>query len=550
MLKSLMSFQNKQRALMKGGPGSGRYPKGSGEEKSGGSAKEITGTYASPKSSPWGKPDQTDVLANGIFWVGTPGHGGMMISNKAAEQVLSPEAIAQGEKHGSFLAYEEDAQWAIPQLELQAQGIMPKDKMVEEDKLMGSLSRWNADYLEARGIKPVEKDYEYYKARKEDEKLRAEKSPDLIVSASSVEGKPEQTEVWTADGKKHIVEGYSTERERAGARGPRLSNTKRISTEEVKPGTPIHTKESKDLSEFMGLSAKTNDLSKGGPGSGRRPNIQATWDRAMVHPPVNQEDTEALNNPNKKFTSVRSSIVGEHRVYEVPKKEGGSTFTIAYKPSALFSAHGHREQPIGTFSDESGANRRIQEHKDAVIRDFNSSSKKRDKAIQDGDLKKGGAGSGRYPKGSGEDKGRPEPGKQYALTGGSGQPSIASGNTWKESEVKPVDEPKEEAPKPAEAPAEKPAEQSPDAKLAEQKAKMETMIDEFAKDPDVVQAVKQFESGVKTTKDNYGKYMAFLSPYAKNPVALHIISQAMMRAGGNANGIRSAMGLITGKAFN
>jgi len=31
---------------------------------------------------------------------------------------------------------------------------------------------------------------------------------------------------------------------------------------------------------------------------------------------------------------------------------------------------------------------------------------------------------------------RPEYGKQYSLTGGHGQPCIANGNSWKESEVK------------------------------------------------------------------------------------------------------------------
>jgi hypothetical protein len=36
------------------------------------------------------------------------------------------------------------------------------------------------------------------------------------------------------------------------------------------------------------------------------------------------------------------------------------------------------------------------------------------------------------------DKGMPEYGKQYALTGGSGTPSIMNGNTWAESEVKPA----------------------------------------------------------------------------------------------------------------
>ena len=34
------------------------------------------------------------------------------------------------------------------------------------------------------------------------------------------------------------------------------------------------------------------------------------------------------------------------------------------------------------------------------------------------------------------DKGKPEAGKVYSLTGGTGTPSIASGNTWSESEVK------------------------------------------------------------------------------------------------------------------
>ena len=34
------------------------------------------------------------------------------------------------------------------------------------------------------------------------------------------------------------------------------------------------------------------------------------------------------------------------------------------------------------------------------------------------------------------DKGKPEAGKLYSLTGGHGTPSIASGNTWAESEVK------------------------------------------------------------------------------------------------------------------
>ena len=38
------------------------------------------------------------------------------------------------------------------------------------------------------------------------------------------------------------------------------------------------------------------------------------------------------------------------------------------------------------------------------------------------------------------DKGKPEAGKLYSLTGGHGTPSIASGNTWAESEIKDADQ--------------------------------------------------------------------------------------------------------------
>lgn len=56
-------------------------------------------------------------------------------------------------------------------------------------------------------------------------------------------------------------------------------------------------------------------------------------------------------------------------------------------------------------------------------------------------IEKGGPGSGcQGPNcgrpGTGGDKGQPEPGKQYALTGGRDTPSIARGDTWAESEVK------------------------------------------------------------------------------------------------------------------
>ena len=43
---------------------------------------------------------------------------------------------------------------------------------------------------------------------------------------------------------------------------------------------------------------------------------------------------------------------------------------------------------------------------------------------------------GNYINFNGENMNKPEPNKLYALTGGTGKPCIANGNTWEESEVK------------------------------------------------------------------------------------------------------------------
>ena len=83
----------------------------------------------------------------------------------------------------------------------------------------------------------------------------------------------------------------------------------------------------------------------------------------------------------------------------------------------------------------------------------------------------------------------------------------------------------------------------------EQKIKVEGLIEEFSKDVDVLDFVNKTESGIKITKGNYGKYMAFLNSYVNDPTALYIISQALVRAGADSYGVSSALGLLTGEAF-
>ena len=75
---------------------------------------------------------------------------------------------------------------------------------------MRMLSSWHPDYLLDRSMEPLEPEYGRYVARQRGRKMRAEKHPDLIVSADRATGpQPGVTRVWTADGEQHLVTSES-----------------------------------------------------------------------------------------------------------------------------------------------------------------------------------------------------------------------------------------------------------------------------------------------------------------------------------------------------
>ena len=81
----------------------------------------------------------------------------------------------------------------------------------------------------------------------------------------------------------------------------------------------------------------------------------------------------------------------------------------------------------------------------------------------------------------------------------------------------------------------------------EQKAKVDQAIELMAHDSDIITLVSEIEKGVKTTKGNYGRYMAFLSPFAsQGRTMLFIISEALIKAGADSYGVQSAKCLLTG----
>lgn len=80
----------------------------------------------------------------------------------------------------------------------------------------------------------------------------------------------------------------------------------------------------------------------------------------------------------------------------------------------------------------------------------------------------------------------------------------------------------------------------------DQKMKLDALIDEFSRDQDIIDAVKEIESSPRITDGHYGRYMNFLSPYASKATALYIISQALLKAGANHRGVTSALRIIAG----
>lgn len=165
--------------------------------------------------TPWGKSDSETKPARGVTWVGTPGHGGFMIAKGVAKKSLSLAAQKRGESYGRYLAYEEDCAFAMVAWEHPEW--LPSPGLTKE-KVLNSLSSWNADYLIERGITPEPEGYAYFLENEADHKLRTEKSPDLVVAAWGsrvgfpVELPEGKVGIATADGKYYLADAASYEK--------------------------------------------------------------------------------------------------------------------------------------------------------------------------------------------------------------------------------------------------------------------------------------------------------------------------------------------------
>ena len=80
----------------------------------------------------------------------------------------------------------------------------------------------------------------------------------------------------------------------------------------------------------------------------------------------------------------------------------------------------------------------------------------------------------------------------------------------------------------------------------QEKANM--LIEEFAKDRDIVEFVERTENKIATTRGHYGEYMHFLTPYVgKEPIYIHVLSQALIKAGADSYGVEWAVKILRGE---
>ena len=65
--------------------------------------------------SPWGAIQDSTQIENGVRWVSTASHGGLMITNAAAKSLLSARAIesVHSTQSSTFVCFEEDCEYAI-----------------------------------------------------------------------------------------------------------------------------------------------------------------------------------------------------------------------------------------------------------------------------------------------------------------------------------------------------------------------------------------------------------------------------------------------------
>lgn len=110
--------------------------------------------------TPWGMSDSQVKLMDGVYWTGTPSHGGLMVGSAVAKKHLSDYTISQAQACGTFLAFEEDCAWNLPAFEwAELRDAMDNSgnflSPCDITKIATTIARWYPDYFKSVRIIPV-----------------------------------------------------------------------------------------------------------------------------------------------------------------------------------------------------------------------------------------------------------------------------------------------------------------------------------------------------------------------------------------------------------
>lgn len=113
-----------------------------------------------PSRSPWGVVDHSQQIAEGVYWVGTPSHGGLMVRQRIASELLTPSAQKEAEPYGLWLCFEEDCAYAVALFErpewadVMAKQYPPGAHQLTTERLHEVVSLYHLPYLEAVNFPP------------------------------------------------------------------------------------------------------------------------------------------------------------------------------------------------------------------------------------------------------------------------------------------------------------------------------------------------------------------------------------------------------------
>lgn len=161
------------------------------------------------KSSPWGKVQHSEKITTGVTFVSTAGHGGYMVSQGKAKKLFTfnSPAFSKVIVWGGYLCFEEDCDASMVDYALLQDPVLKNKVKVSEKCVIESLSLWNPEFLLHVGRAPIDELYQRYLVRTQDEKMRMEKHPDLIISATQLNDGV--TRVYTADNEEHLIDAES-----------------------------------------------------------------------------------------------------------------------------------------------------------------------------------------------------------------------------------------------------------------------------------------------------------------------------------------------------